>query len=173
MPIYEYECSHCRYYLEVIQKISAAPLKKCPSCGRSTLKKLISAPVFRLKGSGWYETDFKSDQEQKRNLAGADKQAPSGDSKDAKESKDVKGTELAAGAAEPKAAAPAEAKSASGGEGKTASPAEPAEPAKPQPGGGKASTHRRSSRGRKRAPTSASERAGKTPTKPGKHRGRR
>ena len=90
MPIYEYECSHCRYYLEVIQKISAAPLKKCPSCGSSALKKLISAPVFRLKGSGWYETDFKSDQEQKRNLAGAEKEAPSGDSKDAKESKDVK-----------------------------------------------------------------------------------
>ena len=61
MPIYEYECSHCRYYFEVIQKLSDARLKKCPSCGKNTLKKLISAPVFRLKGSGWYETDFKSD----------------------------------------------------------------------------------------------------------------
>jgi putative FmdB family regulatory protein len=72
MPFYEYECSHCRYYLEVMQKIGDARLAKCPSCGRNTLKKLISAPVFRLKGSGWYETDFKSDKENKRNLAGAE-----------------------------------------------------------------------------------------------------
>ena len=72
MPFYEYQCQNCQYYTEVMQKITDAPLKKCPSCGRMTLVKLISAPVFRLKGSGWYETDFKSDQERKRNLAGAD-----------------------------------------------------------------------------------------------------
>jgi putative FmdB family regulatory protein len=90
MPIYEYQCSHCRYYLEVMQKITDAKLKKCPSCGRSTLQKLMSAPVFRLKGSGWYETDFKSEQEQKRNLAGAEKEPPAAD-KDAKDSsKDAK-----------------------------------------------------------------------------------
>jgi putative FmdB family regulatory protein len=70
MPIYEYECTSCKFYTELIQKISDAPLKNCPSCGKSTMKKLISAPVFRLKGGGWYETDFKSDQESKRNLAG-------------------------------------------------------------------------------------------------------
>ena len=69
MPFYEYECASCKYYLEVMQKVSDAALKKCPSCGRNTLKKLVSAPVFRLKGAGWYETDFKSDQEGKRNLA--------------------------------------------------------------------------------------------------------
>jgi putative FmdB family regulatory protein len=74
MPFYEYECSNCRFYVEVLQKISEQPLKKCPSCGKNALKKLVSAPVFRLKGSGWYETDFKSDQEGKRNLAGADKE---------------------------------------------------------------------------------------------------
>jgi len=73
MPFYEYECSSCRYYSEVLQKITDKPLKKCPSCGKSTFKKLISAPVFRLKGSGWYETDFKTDKDNKRNLAGADK----------------------------------------------------------------------------------------------------
>ena len=73
MPFYEYECSNCRFYVEVLQKISEQPLRKCPSCGKSALKKLVSAPVFRLKGSGWYETDFKSDQEGKRNLAGAEK----------------------------------------------------------------------------------------------------
>jgi len=72
MPFYEYECASCKFYTELMQKISDAPLKKCPSCGKPTMKKLISAPVFRLKGGGWYETDFKSDQESKRNLAGAD-----------------------------------------------------------------------------------------------------
>jgi putative FmdB family regulatory protein len=74
MPFYEYECSNCRFYVEVLQKISEQPLKKCPSCGKNALKKLVSAPVFRLKGSGWYETDFKSDQENKRNLAAAEKE---------------------------------------------------------------------------------------------------
>jgi putative FmdB family regulatory protein len=72
MPFYEYECAACRYYVEVLQKITDAPLKKCPSCGKLRLKRLISAPVFRLKGSGWYETDFKSDKENKRNLAAAE-----------------------------------------------------------------------------------------------------
>jgi len=94
MPIYEYQCSHCRYYLEVMQKITDAKLKKCPSCGRNTLQKLMSAPVFRLKGSGWYETDFKSDQEQRRNLAGAEKEPPAAEApskdKDSKDGKDSK-----------------------------------------------------------------------------------
>jgi putative FmdB family regulatory protein len=72
MPFYEYECSHCKFYSEVLQKVSDTPLRKCPSCGKSGFKRLISAPVFRLKGSGWYETDFKSDKDKKRNLAGAD-----------------------------------------------------------------------------------------------------
>ena len=75
MPNYEYECSSCKFYSEILQKISDAPLKKCPSCGRSTMKKLISAPSFRLKGAGWYETDFKSDQENKRNLADREEKA--------------------------------------------------------------------------------------------------
>jgi putative FmdB family regulatory protein len=79
MPFYEYECSNCKFYVEALQKISEAPLKKCPSCGKSTLKKLVSAPVFRLKGGGWYETDFKSDQEGKRNLAGAEEAPPPAD----------------------------------------------------------------------------------------------
>ncbi len=69
MPIYEYECSNCKFCVESIQKISDAPLKQCPSCGQETLVRLISAPVFRLKGGGWYETDFKSDKESKRNLS--------------------------------------------------------------------------------------------------------
>jgi len=81
MPFYEYECSKCRYYAEVMQKITDQPLKKCPSCGKTTFKKLLSAPVFRLKGSGWYETDFKSDKENKRNLAASDKEESSSQNK--------------------------------------------------------------------------------------------
>src|SRR5579871_2152068 len=95
MPFYEYECQSCKFYTEVMQKITDAPLRKCPSCGKSTLKKLVSAPVFRLKGGGWYETDFKSDQETKRNLAekaeAADKPAEaSADSKPAEAKADSK-----------------------------------------------------------------------------------
>lgn len=69
MPFYEYLCKQCGHELEAMQKINDAPLKKCPECGKSALDRLMSAPVFRLKGAGWYETDFKSDQEGKRNLA--------------------------------------------------------------------------------------------------------
>jgi putative FmdB family regulatory protein len=75
MPFYEYECSACKFYVEALQKVSDPPMKKCPSCKKQTLKKLVSAPVFRLKGSGWYETDFKSEQERKRNLVGEEKEA--------------------------------------------------------------------------------------------------
>jgi len=67
MPIYEYQCSACGHQLEALQKVSDAPLKKCPECGKPKLRRLISAPSFRLKGGGWYETDFKSSN--KRNLA--------------------------------------------------------------------------------------------------------
>lgn len=74
MPFYEYQCSNCGHHLEAMQKISDAPMRKCPKCGKSTLKKLLSAPVFRLKGSGWYETDFKSDKENKRNLVEKEKE---------------------------------------------------------------------------------------------------
>lgn len=84
MPFYEYECSACKFYVEVLQKISDPPMKKCPSCGKETLQRLISAPVFRLKGAGWYETDFKSDKENKRNLVdtGADDKEPAAASSD-------------------------------------------------------------------------------------------
>jgi putative FmdB family regulatory protein len=73
MPFYEYQCRACDAQVEVLQKISDPPLKKCPECGRSQLKKLVSAPSFRLAGGGWYETDFKSDKDKKRNLVEADK----------------------------------------------------------------------------------------------------
>src|ERR1700734_3700641 len=89
MPFYEYECENCKFYKEVMQKVSDAPLKKCPSCGKNALKKLVSAPVFRLKGAGWYETDFKSDKEQKRNLAEKEKEPEPEKKKDAADSKDA------------------------------------------------------------------------------------
>jgi putative FmdB family regulatory protein len=69
MPFYEYQCKACGHDLEAMQKINDAPLKKCPHCGKSQLQRLMSAPVFRLKGAGWYETDFKGDQDNKKNLA--------------------------------------------------------------------------------------------------------
>ena len=70
MPIYEYRCESCNHELEVVQKISDEPLVKCPACSNDTLKKIISAAGFRLKGGGWYETDFKSGK--KKNVAGGD-----------------------------------------------------------------------------------------------------
>jgi putative FmdB family regulatory protein len=69
MPFYEYQCKSCGHDLEAMQKISDPPLKKCPQCGKSQLQRLMSAPVFRLKGGGWYETDFKGDKDNQRNLA--------------------------------------------------------------------------------------------------------
>ncbi len=63
MPIYEYVCNDCGHALEALQKISDEPLRLCPACNKESLKKKISAPGFRLSGSGWYETDFKSDKQ--------------------------------------------------------------------------------------------------------------
>ena len=90
MPFYEYECSNCKFYVEALQKISDPAIRKCPSCKKQTMKRLVSAPVFRLKGGGWYETDFKSDQEAKRNLAAGEEaeskpEAPKEPAADAKD----------------------------------------------------------------------------------------
>lgn len=60
MPIYEYQCKACGHEHEALQKLSAEPLKDCPVCEKTELVKKISAAGFRLKGTGWYETDFKS-----------------------------------------------------------------------------------------------------------------
>jgi putative FmdB family regulatory protein len=112
MPFYEYECSNCKFYVETLQKISDEPLKKCPSCKKSALKKLISAPVFRLKGAGWYETDFKSEGEDKRNIADRDEPAEKAEDKskddakaDAIETKAEKKAEKAGSKAEVKTSA--------------------------------------------------------------------
>ena len=117
MPIYEYQCEKCGHHLEALQKISDKPLRECPECGKHSLARLVSAPLFRLAGSGWYETDFKSDKEQKRNLL--DK----GDAEPPK-SEDKKATPKAAAGTKPSVAAkPAAA-------AKPASGAKPAKPAR-------------------------------------------
>lgn len=65
MPIYEYQCTHCGFLHEQIQKMSDSAKKKCPVCKKMTLKKNISQVAFRLKGGGWYETDFKTGNKKK------------------------------------------------------------------------------------------------------------
>ena len=92
MPFYEYQCNACEHRLEVLQKISDEPLCYCPECGEASLKKLISRSAFRLKGDGWYETDFKNsgakDASDKKSGAkdGNDKKVSGTDTKDADKS---------------------------------------------------------------------------------------
>jgi putative FmdB family regulatory protein len=94
MPIYEYRCGACGHHLEVLQKMSEGPLRKCPECGKSQLKRLVSASRFRLKGSGWYETDFKNKDEKQRNLVekvGAEASEAAGDKSADKPAKEEAG----------------------------------------------------------------------------------
>lgn len=91
MPFYEYQCKSCGHELEAMQKVSDAPLKKCPHCGKAQLTRLMSAPVFRLKGGGWYETDFKGDKENQRNLADRPDDAPKDTKETETKAKDEKG----------------------------------------------------------------------------------
>jgi len=101
MPIYEYACKNCGHTLDVLQKMSDDPLQDCPECHEPKLKRLISAPSFRLKGNGWYETDFKK--ENRRNLSGNDADAPKKEAKAGKsgDSKPKSATESPAGNAKP------------------------------------------------------------------------
>ena len=151
MPFYEYECQACKFYTEVMQKITDAPLARCPSCGKRTLKKLLSAPVFRLKGAGWYETDFKSAQENKRNLVGADKEEPKAEVK-------AQATDAKPAAQEAKEAKPADAK-----------PAESKEAPKTAAAGGAAT----SARNRVSVPGKAARAAARKPTRPSRPKGAR
>ena len=92
MPIYEYRCGSCSHELEALQKVNDSPLRKCPECGRLTLRRLMSAPAFRLKGGGWYETDFKGNGEKKRNLV----ETSGGESSDSSTSADASKSDAAA-----------------------------------------------------------------------------
>lgn len=77
MPIYEYQCQECGHQFDKLQKMSDAALTDCPECQQASLKKLVSAPSFKLKGSGWYETDFKTKKEKVEPAkATADKPVP-------------------------------------------------------------------------------------------------
>jgi putative FmdB family regulatory protein len=111
MPFYEYQCQACGEHHEAMQKMSDPPLRKCPHCGRAQLKRILSPPVFRLKGGGWYETDFKSDQETKRNLHADEAKADKADKAEKPEPAEKKDAAPAAGA-ESKAEAKAESKPA-------------------------------------------------------------
>ncbi len=81
MPFYEYRCDACGHEMEVLQKMSDEPLKECPECGRPELVKLVSAAGFRLKGGGWYETDFKSGKKKNLHDPGEGKKSSSSESK--------------------------------------------------------------------------------------------
>lgn len=78
MPIYAFECAACGHDFDRLQKLSDADPTDCPVCGKPELKRQLTAPQFRLAGSGWYETDFKKDGDKKRNLAGGDGASDSG-----------------------------------------------------------------------------------------------
>ena len=82
MPIYEYACGSCEHRFETIQRASEGPLRECPACGEAALKKLLSAPNFHLKGSGWYETDFKN-ADKRKEAASGDAAAAEGNGKSA------------------------------------------------------------------------------------------
>lgn len=68
MPIYEFECQSCDHRFDRLQKLSDPDPETCPECGKAQIKRALTAASFRLKGAGWYETDFKGEQEKKRNL---------------------------------------------------------------------------------------------------------
>jgi putative FmdB family regulatory protein len=147
MPIYEYRCGACGHHLEALQKLSEGPLRKCPDCGKSQLRRLMSAPQFRLKGEGWYETDFKNKNEVKRNLVG-------GESVDSEAKKDS-GADAATkpDATKPDAAKPDAAKEGSAGktDGADAGSAKPkADPVKTGARPKKATTKSRASRSARR-----------------------
>ena len=92
MPIYEYACASCDPHLEALQKISEDPLVFCPECGEESLRKKVSAAAFVLKGSGWYETDFKnSGKEKPKDAKASDGQPASKNSSDTKSGEGASG----------------------------------------------------------------------------------
>ncbi len=90
MPIYEYQCEKCGHQLEKLQKMSDEPLKDCPECEEPALRKLVSAAAFKLKGTGWYETDFKDNSKKKPDTKTTDKKESDKKVTPAKETKPEK-----------------------------------------------------------------------------------
>ena len=107
MPIYGYQCTSCEHTFDVLQKMSDPKLVDCPDCGEATLRKQLSAPKFRLKGKGWYETDFKTGD--KRNIAGDSEKKSTTKSTD---SDKAAGSEKSAKKADSKKSTDSKAKSA-------------------------------------------------------------
>lgn len=120
MPIYEYACTSCGAECEILQRLSDAPERVCPNCGAETLVKQVSAAGFRLKGGGWYETDFKS--EDKRNLARDESAAKPADAKAGNHSTSS-GDKVAATQSEGKQGKPAKSPDRQDKKTKRASPA--------------------------------------------------
>jgi putative FmdB family regulatory protein len=85
VPIYEYACKKCDHTLDALQKMSDDLLVDCPECGEPALRRLVSAPRFRLKGEGWYETDFKKDNQ--RNVLKSDTESAKSDKAESKPDK--------------------------------------------------------------------------------------
>lgn len=98
MPIYEYRCEACGFQKEFLQRISDAPLKDCPECGKDSLTKMVTAAGFQLKGSGWYATDFKNSGSKPKVDAVKSADAPKKDEAKSSESKTEAKTESKAGA---------------------------------------------------------------------------
>ena len=105
MPIYEYRCGACGFQQEVLQKLSDAPLKDCPECGKPSMSKMVTAAGFQLKGSGWYATDFKHGSTAKAKPG--DKPEAKADDKPAAQAEAKPATETAADKSTAKADAPA------------------------------------------------------------------
>jgi putative FmdB family regulatory protein len=112
MPIYEYRCDNCGHELETIQKVSEAPLTTCPACEKEGLRKKVSRAGFRLKGGGWYETDFKSGNKKNVAAGGSAGDGASGGGESAGKSGGSAGSEGSGGSSAAGAA------SAAGGTGK-------------------------------------------------------
>ena len=122
MPIYEYLCDNCSHHLEALQKMSDEPLVFCPECGEAGLRKQVSAAAFRLKGTGWYETDFKNSDkkkpaESKGKESGSD--STSGSNSDSASSSGTK--EKSSGASTSSSTTDSSSKSSSGKSGSSAS----------------------------------------------------
>lgn len=108
MPIYAFECTQCGHSFDRLQKLSDPDPDTCPACSAHAVKRQLTAPSFRLAGSGWYETDFKKDSDKKRNLAdGGEGAKPSGESKPAADTTSAPKSEAPKAETKPSAVKPA------------------------------------------------------------------
>lgn len=111
MPIYAFQCAECGHSFDRLQKMSDPDPETCPSCGAHQVKRQLTAPSFRLSGSGWYETDFKKDGDKKRNLTEGSEGIGKSDGKSSGDAKPAATETASAPKTEAKPAAPAAAPS--------------------------------------------------------------